>query len=54
VHQQPLLALTERHLGLMPTTELDDADDRITAIGRAIGEAVDLDAVLALARSAET
>ena len=54
VHQQPLLALTERHLGLMPTAELADADDRITAIGRAIGEAVDLDAVLALARSAET
>ncbi len=53
VHQQPLLALTERHLGLMPATELDDADDRIAAIARAIGEAVNLDAVLALARSAE-
>jgi cobyrinic acid a,c-diamide synthase len=53
VHEQPLLAMTERHLGLMPTSELDDADERIAAIGQAIGAAVDLDAVLALARSAE-
>ena len=53
VHQQPRLALTERHLGLMPAAELDDADQRIAAIARAIGEAVDLDAVLALARSAQ-
>lgn len=52
VHEQPLLALAERHLGLMPTGELDDADERIAAIADAIGAAVDLDAVMALARSA--
>lgn len=52
VHEQPLLAVTERHLGLMPTTELDDADERVAAIAAAIASAVDLDAVLALGRSA--
>ena len=52
IHEQPLLAVTERHLGLMPTAELDDADERVGAIAQAIAAAVDLDAVLALARSA--
>jgi cobyrinic acid a,c-diamide synthase len=46
------LALVERHLGLMPDRELDDADYRMRAIGRAVAEQVDLDRVLALARSA--
>ena len=52
LHEQPALALAERHLGLMPAAEVDDADARIAAIARAVGDAVDLDAVLALARSA--
>jgi cobyrinic acid a,c-diamide synthase len=54
VHEQPLLAMTERHLGLMPDAEVGDADARVAAIGQAIAAAVDLDAVLALARSAPT
>jgi cobyrinic acid a,c-diamide synthase len=52
VHEQPLLAMTERHLGLMPDAEVGDADARVAAIGQAVAAAVDLDAVLALARSA--
>lgn len=52
LHEQPALALTERHLGLMPAAEVDDADAHIATIARAVGDAVDLDAVLALARSA--
>lgn len=52
LHEQPALAMTERHLGLMPDAELDDAQARVAAIGRAVGAATDLDRVLALARTA--
>lgn len=52
IHEQPLLAVTERHLGLMPAAELDDADERIGAIAQAVAAAVDLDGVLALAHNA--
>jgi cobyrinic acid a,c-diamide synthase len=43
------LALVERHLGLVPARELDDGDARVHAMGRLIGEQIDLPAVLALA-----
>jgi cobyrinic acid a,c-diamide synthase len=52
VHEQPALAMTERHLGLMPDAEVADAGERIGAIGAAIAAAVDLDRVLALAGGA--
>ena len=47
------LALTERHLGLMPDAELADAQRRVQGIAEAVAAQVDLDRVLALAGSAE-
>jgi cobyrinic acid a,c-diamide synthase len=52
LHEQPALALPERHLGLMPDAERDDADAQVAGIARAVAAAVDLDRVLALARQA--
>ncbi|HJV68396.1 cobyrinate a,c-diamide synthase [Ideonella sp.] len=49
VQADPRLELVERHLGLMPDRELDDASARVQAMGRLIGEQVDLAGVLALA-----
>ena len=49
VQADPRLALVERHLGLMPDRELDDAHQRVQAMGRIIGAQVDLDGILALA-----
>jgi cobyrinic acid a,c-diamide synthase len=46
------LAVMERHLGLMPCAELDDAQERVQAIGRIVGAQVDLEGVCALAASA--
>ncbi|MEO8081533.1 MAG: cobyrinate a,c-diamide synthase [Caldimonas sp.] len=43
------LELIERHLGLMPDREMDDAVARVQAMGRVIAEQVDLARVLALA-----
>ena len=45
------LAIVERHLGLMPGNESDQAEARIAAIAGRIGEQVDLDALLAVART---
>lgn len=47
------LALAERHLGLMPSRELDDARDRVERTGRRIAAQVDLHRVVALAASTE-
>ncbi|MCG3188630.1 MAG: Cobyrinate a,c-diamide synthase [Burkholderiaceae bacterium] len=46
------LAMTERHLGLMPCAEVADADARVREIGRLVAAQVDLDRVVALAASA--
>jgi len=46
------LAMTERHLGLMPCAEVADADSRVREIGRVVAAQVDLDRVAALAASA--
>jgi len=46
------LAMTERHLGLMPCTEVEDAQARVRAIGAIIGAQVDLERVRGLAASA--
>jgi cobyrinic acid a,c-diamide synthase len=51
VQQDPRLELVERHLGLMPDRELDDAQQRVQAMGRLIAGQVDLDRVLELART---
>lgn len=46
------LALVERHLGLMPNHELDDAAQRVRAMGELITQQVDLSRVLEIAASA--
>lgn len=47
------LALTERHLGLMPCAEIDDVQARVAEIGHIVGMQVDLERVRALAASAD-
>ena len=49
VAEDPQLAMTERHLGLMPTAEVSNARQRVQAIGRIVAGQVDLHRVGALA-----
>ncbi len=49
VQRDPRLSIAERHLGLMPSNEADDAGRQIAAIGNIIAGAVDLDALLRIA-----
>jgi cobyrinic acid a,c-diamide synthase len=53
VAEDERLALTERHLGLMPCAEVDDVAARIAEIGRIVGAQVDLPRVRALAATAD-
>ena len=46
------LLMPERHLGLTPVAELDDARTRVQAIAQAVAAQVDLDRVQALAETA--
>ena len=48
------LSIVERHLGLVPSNEADAARARVEAIAARIASQVDLDALLAVARSAGT
>jgi cobyrinic acid a,c-diamide synthase len=52
VAEDERLAVTERHLGLMPCAELDDAQSRVRTIGRIVAAQVDLQRVRGLAASA--
>ena len=52
VAEDARLAVTERHLGLMPCAEVDDVQARVQAIGAIIGGQVDLGRVRELAASA--
>lgn len=52
VAEDPRLAVSERHLGLMPCNELGNAATQVRAIGHIIAAQVDLAAVRALAASA--
>lgn len=52
VGHDPRLALVERHLGLMPNHELDDAAQRVRTIGELIAAQVDLERLLRLTASA--
>ena len=52
IGHDPRLAVVERHLGLMPNHELDDAALRVRAMGELIGSQVDLSKVLQIAASA--
>jgi cobyrinic acid a,c-diamide synthase len=51
LHEDVRLAMVERHLGLVPCAELDDAQARVRAIGAIVGAQVDLQRVRELAAS---
>ena len=52
IAHDPQLALVERHLGLMPNQECDDAAKHVHTIGQRIAEQVDLGKIIDLAHSA--
>ncbi|OGB83425.1 MAG: hypothetical protein A2535_03065 [Burkholderiales bacterium RIFOXYD2_FULL_59_8] len=52
IAHDPQLALVERHLGLMPNQECDDAARHVQTIGQRITEQVDLGKIIELAHSA--
>jgi cobyrinic acid a,c-diamide synthase len=53
IGEDPRLGVLERHLGLVPATEIEDAQAHIAAMRAAVCEQVDLEAILAIARTAE-
>ncbi len=52
VQHDKALGIDERHLGLMPSNESQEAAQHIANMGRIIGSQVDLDRLLAIARTA--
>jgi cobyrinic acid a,c-diamide synthase len=52
IQNNPELSVVERHLGLIPSNEAEDASERVASIGRLVADQVDLDRLLAVARSA--
>ena len=52
VHRDPAIALTERHLGLIPSNEIPEARALIERIGLAMAEQIDLDRIIELAKTA--
>ena len=52
VRRDPRLTMTERHLGLTPTSEVSDVEQRLREIAALVAAQVDLAAVRALATSA--
>lgn len=52
IPHDPQLALVERHLGLMPNQECEDAAKHVQTIGQRIADHVDLSKILQLAQSA--
>ena len=52
VQHDARLTVVERHLGLMPSREMDDAACRIDEIGSIIGAQVDLDRIVEIAAAA--
>jgi cobyrinic acid a,c-diamide synthase len=52
IHRDPQLAISERHLGLVPSNEAVEVDDKLDYIADAIARQVDLDRLMDIARSA--
>ncbi len=52
IGEDPRLGVLERHLGLVPAGEVGDAKARIAAMREAICAGIDLDAIVAIARTA--
>lgn len=51
IHRDPQLAISERHLGLVPSNEAVAVDGKLDYIAAAIARQVDLDRLMAIARS---
>ena len=49
VSHNPEMAITERHLGLIPSNEQQQAEKQINRIAQLINEQVDLDALINIA-----
>jgi len=52
VKKNTLLEIDERHLGLMPSNESEEVEQKINDIANIVAESVDLDALMAIAESA--
>ena len=52
VHLEDTLEIDERHLGLMPSNESLEAQDKIDCLGRAVEAQVDIDRILEIAGTA--
>ncbi len=52
IHRDPQLAISERHLGLVPSNEADAVEAKLTYVADAIERQVDIDRLLEIARSA--
>ena len=52
IGEDPRVGVRERHLGLVPAGELDDSRERVEGMREAVCARVDLDAILAIARTA--
>jgi cobyrinic acid a,c-diamide synthase len=52
IHRSPTLEITERRLGLIPANETPEASVRIASIAAAVSAQIDLDRLLAIARTA--
>lgn len=52
VHHDPNLTIVERHLGLIPSNETQAAAKQIATIAHAVAQQVDLDTIVAVARTA--
>lgn len=54
VPRNDVVRIDERHLGLMPSNEAEEAQQRIDKIARHVGDSVDLDVLLSIAAAAPT
>ncbi|MFP5350406.1 MAG: cobyrinate a,c-diamide synthase [Gammaproteobacteria bacterium] len=52
VHHDDRLGIVERHLGLMPSNEVNEAQTRIAAIAEVVARSIDLDRLLQIAAAA--
>ena len=52
IGEEPRLGVVERHLGLVPALEMEDARARVEAMRAAVCAGVDLDTIVAIARMA--
>lgn len=52
IHHNPDIEIIERHLGLIPSNESEDARRKIELLGNLVSQQVDLDACLAIAADA--